>query len=55
MEIHIGELTLTSVYSSGKCFTDTYIIIKFKEEEIKVLASELKASIEALEKTCWRP
>lgn len=63
MEIKIGEIKLTAE-DAGRGFDqprDTYIHIEvlgnFSEAVKpvpKVLASELKAAIEALEKTCCR-
>ena len=53
MEIKIGNLKLTAEY---KGIHGTYIILHKGEEEIvKVDSLELKAAIEALEKSCWRP
>jgi len=53
MEIRIGDLVLTSEYSS---VYKTRIIIS--KEGIKLLdvdSESLKVAIEALEKSCWRP
>ena len=64
MEIQVGNLKLTAS-DAGKPWgrdDETYIHIEVlgdfsgKAKPVpKVLASELKAAIEALEKSCWRP
>ena len=63
MEIKIGDIKLTAEDAAGAFKPrDTYINIevlgdfsKGVKPVPKVLASELKAAIAALEKACWRP
>lgn len=60
MEITIGSVKLRAE-DCGGARGDTYILIDIQADFSgdakpipKVKASELKAAIEALEKTCWR-
>lgn len=58
MEIQIGDIKLTA--EEGPNRAEPYIIIETLGDRgktmpwPKVLASHLKAAIEALEKSCWR-
>lgn len=62
MEIRIGAIKLTAEEAPGRgCEQETYIHIETLGDFSgttkplpKVLARELKAAIEALEKSCWR-
>jgi len=53
MEIKIGDLTLTSEYSS--VYKTRIIGSKDGVKLLDVDSESLKIAIEALEKSCWRP
>lgn len=55
MEIRIGDLKLTAAARGTSRATTIIITNDLNTDAFEIDSNELKAAIEALEKTCWRP